>query len=61
MRGYNRDNKRKGRMQMKRCSRLTAMVLSLVMLLGVTFFAGAVQDDAKMPSSVQEFAVMCGK
>ena len=46
---------------MKRCSRLTAMVLSLLMLLGVTFFAGAVQDDARIPSSVQDFAVMCGK
>ena len=46
---------------MKRCSRLTAMVLSLLMLLGVTFFAGAAQDDARIPSSVQDFAVMCGK
>ena len=46
---------------MKRCNRLTAMVLSLLLLLGVTFFAGAVQDNARMPSSVQEFAVMCGK
>ena len=46
---------------MKRCSRVTAMALSLTLLVGVTLFAGATRDDAKMPSSVQEFAQMCGK
>ena len=46
---------------MKRCKRLTAMLLSLMLMLGITVFAGAVQDDPKMPSSVQEFAQMCVK
>ena len=45
---------------MKRCSRVTAMALSLLLLVGVTFFAGATRDDAGMPSSVQEFVQMCG-
>lgn len=45
---------------MKRCSRVTAMALSLLLLVGVTFFAGAIQDDAKVPASVQEFVRMCG-
>lgn len=45
---------------MKRCSRVTAMALSLALLAGVTFFAGATRDDAKVPSSVQEFVQMCG-
>ena len=44
---------------MKRCSRITAMALSLALLAGVTFFAGATRDDAKVPSSVQEFVQMC--
>jgi len=46
---------------MKRCSRVTAMALSLVLLVGVTCFAGAIQDDARIPASMQEFAQMCGK
>ena len=45
---------------MKRCSRVTAMALSLVLLVGVTFFAGATRDDAGVPSNVQEFVEMCG-
>ncbi len=45
---------------MKRCSRITAMALSLVLLVGVTFFAGATRDDAGVPSSVQDFVQMCG-
>ncbi len=45
---------------MKRCSRVTALALSLALLAGVTFFAGATRDDAKVPSSVQEFVQMCG-
>ncbi len=45
---------------MKRCSRVTAMALALGLLVGVTFFAGATRDDAKVPSSVQEFVQMCG-
>lgn len=45
---------------MKRCSRVTAMALSLLLLAGVTFFAGATRDDASMPGSVQEFVQMCG-
>ena len=45
---------------MKRCSRLVAMIVSLLLFLGVTFFAGALQDDARIPSSVQDFVQMCG-
>lgn len=45
---------------MKRCSRVTALALSLALLAGVTFFAGATRDNAKLPASVQEFVQMCG-
>ena len=58
--GYNKGRKTERRMQMKRCSRVTAMALALGLLVGVTFFAGATRDDAKVPSSVQEFVQMCG-
>ena len=44
---------------MKRCSRVTAMALSLLLLAGVTFFVGATRDEAKTPTSVQEFVEMC--
>ena len=39
---------------MKRLRRTTALLVSALMLLGVTTFVGAVSDDFNLPQSVQQ-------
>ena len=39
---------------MKRLRRTTALLVSALMLLGVTTFVGAVSNDFSLPASVQQ-------
>ncbi len=44
---------------MKRLSRISALVITALMLIGVMSFVTVAQDDIKSPSSIKEYVQMC--